>query len=245
MSVDIAGRHVVVTGGARGIGRAIADAFAAEGDRISLIDILGEELDTSAKQLGASFARLDVSDSTAVKAGIARLEAETGPVDVLLNVAGVMSRHTVEETDETEWDRVMGVNVKGVFNTSHAVIGGMRTRQRGTIINVGSLFARQAWAKRAAYCASKAAVTQFTRCLALEAAPDKVYAHVLSPGIMASEMTRPSLELEAFHQSFMTRVTSGHVGEPSRDIAGVAVFLASPAASYMTGEVVEVHGGYH
>ena len=238
-------RVVLVTGAARGIGAAIASAFARHGDTVCLADVLANEVTETAASLGGNGYELDVADADAFGDCVRRVEKEIGPIDVLINNAGVMSRSSVEETTEAEWDRVMGINAKGVFNGCHAVIPHMSRRRRGWIINIGSIWASHAWPNRSVYAASKAAVEQFTRCFALEAASHGVLVNAISPGIMASEMTKRIVEDEAFRKAFMTRVALGTIGQPIAHVSGLALYLTSPDAGYMSGEVVEVHGGYY
>ncbi|MHB8587952.1 MAG: SDR family NAD(P)-dependent oxidoreductase [Candidatus Dormibacteraceae bacterium] len=245
---DLSERHsrvVMVTGAARGIGRAIASRFVNNGDKVCATDILEDTLRETAAVIGAQSYPLDVTDGSAVKRCVRQIEADCGDIDVLVNNAGVMSRYSVEEMSEAEWDRVMDINAKGVFNCCHEVIPGMRLRGRGWIINIGSIWAAHAWPSRSVYAASKAAVEQFTRCFALEVAPDGILVNGISPGIMATEMTRRIVEDDVFRAAFMTKVALGSVGQPEEHIAGVALFLTSPAAGYMSGEVLEVHGGYY
>lgn len=239
------GRLVVVTGGARGIGRAIASAFLEHGDRVCLTDILSDQLAATASELGCVESPMDVADPNSVQENMVAIERNHGSIEVLVNNAGVMSRDSVEETSFAEWSRVVGVNLNGVFNCCHAVIPFMRSRGSGRIINLGSIWAGHAWPNRAAYSASKAAVEQFTRCFALEVAPYGVLVNAISPGIMATEMTRRVVDDQEFRAAFMTKVATGIVGDPKRHLAGLAVFLASDDAGYMSGEVVEVHGGYY
>ncbi len=238
-------RVVFVTGAARGIGRAIAAAFAEAGDLVVISDMLTDEVVATGRELSCPAYQLDVRDAASVARCAGDVDSTHGPIDVLVNNAGVMSRLSVEETGREEWDRVVDTNLGGVFNCSHAVVGGMRQRRRGWIINVGSIWAGHAWPNRAAYSASKAAVEQFTRCFALEVAPDGVLVNAISPGIMASDMTRRVVDDPAFRAAFMTKVALGTVGDPVAHLAGLAVFLTSAAAGYMSGEVVEVHGGYY
>jgi 3-oxoacyl-[acyl-carrier protein] reductase len=238
-------RTVLVTGGARGIGRAIAAAFVRAGELVIIGDILEDEARTTGSALGCLAYVLDVRSSTMVEQQITAIESEHGGIDVLVNNAGVMSRLSVAETPREEWDRIIDTNLDGVFTCCHAVIAGMLKRRRGWIINIGSIWSTHAWPNRAAYAASKAAIEQFTRCFALEVAPSGVLVNSISPGIMLSDMTKHVVDDEKFRASFMPRVSTGRVGDPDAHLADLAVFLASPAAGYMSGEVVEVHGGYY
>jgi len=218
-------RVVMVTGAARGIGRAIASAFARNGDTVCVTDILTDDLHRTAAELSARSYLLDVADGLAVHDQVRQIEQDRGTIDVLINNAGVMSRYSVADMSEAEWERVMDINAKGVFNCSHAVILGMRRRGRGWIVNIGSIWASHAWPNRSAYAASKAAVERFTRCLALEVAADGILVNAISPGIMASEMTRRIVEDEAFRAAFMPKVAL-RVGDPEQHIAGAFPYFA-------------------
>jgi 3-oxoacyl-[acyl-carrier protein] reductase len=235
----------MVTGAARGLGLAIASAFARNGDTLCLVDVLTDPLGATAAGLGARGYQCDVASGSQVRECVRRIEHDVGGIDVLVNNAGVMSRDSVEDMTEEEWDRVMNINAKGVFNCSHEVVRGMRERGGGWIINIGSIWAGHAWPNRSVYAASKAAVEQFTRCFALEVAANGILVNAISPGIMASDMTKRIVEDAAFRAAFMTKVALGTVGDPAQHIAGLALFLTSPDAGYMSGEVVQVHGGYY
>lgn len=237
-------RVVVVTGGARGIGRAIAEAFCREGNTVVVTDVLRSEAEKTAAEIGAVSYAMDVRQSREVQMQLRLIAEQCGPIDVLVNNAGVMSRTSVADTDEPEWERVIATNLSGVFNCSHAVIAAMCERRRGWIVNVGSIWAGHVWPNRAAYSASKAGVEQFTRVLAAEVADQGVRVNAVSPGIMASEMTAGVVEDGAFQATFMPRVATGRVGDPRKHLASLVMFLTTPAADYMSGEIVEVHGGY-
>lgn len=233
-------RVVLVTGAARGIGLSIARAFRDNGDAVVATDVAALPADE-----GFHACRLDVTSEAEVEATFAKVEAELGPVEVLVNNAGVMSRTAVSDTPVDEWDRVISTNLKSVFLCSRRALPAMAQAGAGVIINIGSIWATHAWPERAAYAASKAAVEQFTRCLALEVAPLGIRVNAISPGIMATSMTERVVDDPLFKASFMPRVALGTVGVPAEHLAGIAVFLASPAAGYMAGEVVEAHGGYY
>jgi NAD(P)-dependent dehydrogenase (short-subunit alcohol dehydrogenase family) len=243
--VSDSARVVVVTGAANGIGREVALGFHRDGDAVVAVDIDAAGLDILAAETSMQTRVLDVVDHTAVHRVFDAIGADHGPVNVLVNNAGVMARSSVVDTTEEEWDRVMAINVKGVFNCCHAAAPAMVKEERGWMINVGSIWAKHAWPERVVYSASKAAVEQFTRAFALEMAPHNVHVNAVSPGIMASAMTAGVVDDPDFRSRFMPRVALGEVGRPAEHLVDVIRFLASPGAAYMAGEVVGVLGGYH
>lgn len=239
------GRVVLVTGSGRGIGRATAEAFLAQGDAVVLTELDGELLAATAAELGCEGHRLDVRDWDAVHRVVDDVARRTGRIDVLVNNAGIMSRHAVVETDRSEWEAVLGTNLGGTFACCHAVLPHQRRHGAGCIVNVGSIWASHAWPNRAAYSASKAGVEQFTRALATEVGPEGIRVNAISPGLVATDMTAGVRTSQAFLDGFMTRTTTRTFADPREDVAALVVFLASDHARYMHGEVVELHGGYH
>lgn len=228
----------VVTGGAGGIGGAIADGLAARGDQVVVIDVTGRE--TAYPAVPA-----DVRDPVAIGAALDEIEQQHGPIGALVNCAGVMSRESALATSEQEWSRVVGINLTGTYVCSVEAARRMVPRSRGWILNIGSIWAQRVWPMRAAYSASKAGVEQFTRCLAIELASQGIHVNCISPGIMDTPFTAAVMRDEAFQQSFMSRVALHEAGDPRRDLVGLACWLTSEGSHYMIGEVLTSYGGYH
>jgi NAD(P)-dependent dehydrogenase (short-subunit alcohol dehydrogenase family) len=247
----LAGKSALITGGGTGIGQAIALAFAREGARVAVAGRRKEKLNETLhllQQVGCSALALecDVTKPTDTLRAVKAAEDAFGNVNVLVNNAGTLSVSTIENIAEEDWDRVMCTNIKGPFLMSRAALSAMRRAGGGSIINVGSVLGMVAIRDRAAYCASKGAVTMLTKAMALDHAHDNIRVNCLCPSIVESDMTRNLFaETEAGRQARESRLASiplGRFGKPA-DIAGLAVFLASEESSWMTGTVIPVDGG--
>lgn len=247
----LAGKSAVITGGGTGIGQAIALAFACEGAQVAIAGRRKEKLEETVRllqQAGCSALALecDVTKAADTKRFVKSAEDAFGKVNVLVNNAGALSVSTVETIAEDDWDQVMATNIKGPFLMSRAALPAMRRAGGGSVINVGSVLGIVAIRDRAAYCASKGAVSMLTRAMALDHAQDHIRVNCLCPSIVESDMTRNLFaETEAGRQARESRLASiplGRFGKPA-DIAGLAVFLASDESSWMTGTVIPVDGG--
>ena len=245
------GKSAVITGGATGIGQAIALAFAREGAQVAVAGRRKEKLEATLRLLqeaGCSALALecDVTKAEDTLRTVKAAEAAFGKVNVLVNNAGSLSVSRVENITEADWDRVMAANVKGPFLMCRAALPAMRRAGGGSVINVGSVLGIVAIRDRAAYCASKGAVTMLTKAMALDHAQDNIRVNCLCPSIVESDITRNLFaETEAGGQARESRLASiplGRFGKPA-DIAGLAVFLASEESSWMTGTVIPVDGG--
>lgn len=243
-----AGKVALVTGGVGGIGRAVADALASHGARVVAADLDGpERLDP--ERDGVQPLRLNVTQ----RADVARVTAETvnvlGRLDILVNVAGVVSMGNAEQLQEAEWDRVIDINLKGTFLCCQAAIAPMRHQGGGRIINLGSVIgknggnprpwidpAEQARASNVAYGVSKAGVHIMTAFLAKELAASGITVNAVAPGPVASAMTTQ------FPESLKSLIPAGRMGAAD-EIAAAVLFLASPQAGFITGEVLDVNGG--
>ena len=241
------GRVVVVSGAARGIGRAVAEGFVAGGDEVLGLDVL--EADDRHHLTNVV---CDVADEDAVAAAVGAALARHGRVDVLANVAGIVTVGPIEQTPWSEFRRVVDVNVGGVFNLCKAVIPSMKERGAGVIVNMGSVSGHVGQVDHAIYGATKAGVIALTRALAWELAPYRIRVVSLSPGSVDTAMLRSDCELEAartgktFDEVMAEREAeqaNGRWADPS-EIASVAVFLASDGASYVNGTDVLVDGGW-
>jgi NAD(P)-dependent dehydrogenase (short-subunit alcohol dehydrogenase family) len=247
----LAGKCVLITGGGTGIGQATALAFAREGAQVAVAGRRKNKLDETLRllqQAGCSALALecDVTIAANTERAVKTAEDAFGKVNVLVNNAGALSVSTVETIVEGDWDRVMATNVKGPFLMSRAALPAMRRAGGGSIINVGSVLGIVAIRDRAAYCASKGAVSMLTRAMALDHAHENIRVNCVCPSIVESDMTQNLFsETEAGRQARESRLASiplGRFGKPA-DIAGLAVFLASEESSWMTGAVIPVDGG--
>lgn len=244
-------RGVFVTGGTSGIGWSAASEFLAHGDRVVIGGRERGRVDASVASLGrkhpgasVSGVAVDVRDSSSVRRAFADAKTALGAIQVVVNSAGIFPRRSLAELDDDTWEDTISTNLSGVFRCCRAAAPLIQEAGGGSIVNVGSIWAKYTWPNRSAYAASKAAVEQFTRCIALELAPVGVRVNAVSPGIMRTAMTEHVLETPAFVNTFMPRVTSARVGEPTRELAGIIRFLTLDEAAYMYGEVVTVYGGY-
>jgi NAD(P)-dependent dehydrogenase (short-subunit alcohol dehydrogenase family) len=242
---------VIVTGGASGIGRAIATLFAREGAAVSIVDVNASAGQAVAGEIAAAggraiFVKADVSHGEDVRHAVQATLARFGRVDVLVNSAGIIRRASVTETSEEDWDRVMAVNVKSVYLLSREVVPVMAATGGGVIINVASGWGLVGGRRAAAYCASKGAVVQLTRAMALDHARDHIRVVCLCPGDTDTPMLRGEAEqLGEAEETFLAdaaRRPLGRVGQPD-DIAQAALYLASDAAAFVTGTTLVVDGG--
>ena len=247
----LAGKSAVITGGGTGIGQAIALAFAREGAQVAIAGRRKNKLEETLRlmqEAGCSALALecDVTKAADTERAVKSAEAAFGKVDVLVNNAGALSVSTVESIAEDDWDRVMATNIKGPYLMSRAALPAMRRAGGGSIINVGSVLGIVAIRDRAAYCASKGAVSMLTRAMALDHARDNIRVNCVCPSIVESDMTQNLFaETEAGRKARDNRLATiplGRFGKPT-DIAGLAVFLASEESSWMTGTVIPVDGG--
>lgn len=240
----------VITGGARGIGLRTAFAFAAHGGRLVLLDRDAAALGEAREQLAAAgfdvaVLEVDVTQSGDVDGAAAWVSDEFGGAEVLLNSAGIAQLHTALDVSQDDWAHVMNVNLNGMFYACRAFGKSMVRRQTGSIVNMGSMSGtivnRPQFA--ASYMASKGAVHQLTRALAVEWAKAGVRVNALAPGYVATDMTLAMRARPDLFETWMDMTPMGRCAEPD-EIAAVAVFLASSASSYLTGAIVPVDGGY-
>ncbi len=252
MKVDLIGRVALVTGAAAGIGRSIALALAKNGARIAVNDIkTAERTCEEIREQGgeARFYQADVSDVDAVNAMVAAVEREMCPIDVLVNNAGVnigTNRVPTDQFPDEEWHRIIRVDLDGVFYCSRAVSAAMIKRRKGAIINIGSAFGVVPARLQCAYTAAKAGVLNFTKSHALEVGQYGVRVNAIAPGSILTEGTRSLFynpESKQKSDSLISHIPLGRPGEPD-DIAAAALFLASDDASYVTGHVLVVDGGW-
>ena len=244
--MDFQGKVVVVTGGASGMGEATAREFARSGAHVVIVDRNQERAPQIASEIDAGAQVGDVSDSAFCNAVVADTLARYGRLDVLVNAAGIIVRASGEETSDEQWQRIMAVNVSGTFFMCRAAIKAMKPQGSGAIVNFGSIWGELGAAGVAAYCASKGAVHNLTRALALDHARDGIRINAVCPG----EVNTPMLQSERKEpvtpellQRLAETVPMGRLADP-REIAQVVLFLASSKASYMTGSLVLVDAGF-
>ncbi len=245
-------RGVFVTGATSGIGWAVASEFLKHGERVVIGGRQRGRVDAAADSLrkkhhggDVSGVTIDVRDRRSVPAAFAEARAQLGAVNVVVNSAGIFPRLSLADLDEDTWEDTISTNLTGIYRCCRAALPLLTEAGGGSIVNVGSIWARHVWPNRSAYAASKAGAEQFTRAIALELAPKGIRVNAVSPGIMRTAMTEGVLESAAFVDSFMPRVTSARVGDPETELAGIVRFLTLDEAAYMYGEVVTVYGGYY
>jgi len=244
------GRRALVTGGARGLGRVMAEALAEAGADVSIASRTRDACQAAADEIARATGRRTAAfavDLAGSGPDVARFAAEVegsfGPVDILVNNAGVNVRGASDELAEADWDAVIATNLKGPFLLARALGPRMCERGWGRVINLGSILSVVALPGRAPYCASKAGVLNLTRVLALEWASRGVTANAICPGPFATDMNRQLLSDPVRYKAFIEKIPMGRWGE-LQDIAGAAVFLASDASSFVTGSALFVDGGW-
>jgi 3-oxoacyl-[acyl-carrier protein] reductase len=244
----LAGRVTVITGGAQGIGAACAERFAREGAPVALWDTDAARAETLAATLRASGAPAialvcDVSKAVDVQAALAATLSAFGRIDVLVNNAGIFKAAEFLDVTEADWDAVIAVNLKGHFLVGQACARVMAAQGAGAIVNMSSVNGVMAIPTIASYNASKGAIDQLTRAMSLALAGKGVRVNAVAPGTIATELAAQAvLTSEAAKSRILSRTPLGRLGEPE-EIADLVAFLASDAASYLTGQIVYADGG--
>ncbi|TCP50746.1 3-oxoacyl-[acyl-carrier protein] reductase [Tamaricihabitans halophyticus] len=237
-------RTAVITGGAQGIGYAIAELYVAEGARVVLGDLDGAAAEQAAQRLGgparARGIRCDVTDGADVDALLAAAAEAFSPVDVLVNNAGITRDATMRTMTEEQFDQVIDVHLKGSWNGTRKAASIMRERKRGAIVNISSLSGKVGMVGQTNYSAAKAGIIGLTKAAAKELAHHGVRVNAIQPGLIRSAMTE-AMPARAWEQK-MSEIPMGRAGEVA-EVASVALFLASDMSSYQTGTVLEVTGG--
>jgi 3-oxoacyl-[acyl-carrier protein] reductase len=243
MSGELEGKVAVVTGGSRGIGRAIAGALAEAGARIAVVARDAQRASDAAAELPggphAGFA-CDVADPAAVNATLASVESQLGPVDILVNNAGITRDNLLMRMKDEEFDEVIAANLKGAFNFTRAVSRGMMKRRDGSILNITSVVGLMGNAGQVNYAASKAGLIGLTKSVARELASRNVRCNAIAPGFITTDMTGQLSEAQI--DQLRAQIPLGGLGNPA-DVAAAARFLVGPGARYITGQVLAVDGG--
>ena len=246
---NLAGRTALITGGSKGLGLAMAAGLASAGADVMLVSRHLDEAEAAAASLARDFGRkaighaADVTAPEAVDAMLATAVRELGKVDILINSAGINIRGPIVELTPGQFDQVMDVNVKGTWLCCRAAIPGMRERKWGRIINLASALGLVGLAGRTPYTASKGAVVQMTRTVALETASDGITANAICPGPFLTEMNLAIADTED-GRKFVVGATALKRWARLEEIQGAAIYLASEAASYVTGTTLAVDGGW-
>lgn len=243
MTIDLSGKVALVTGGSRGIGKAVASRLAGAGARVALVDVVDpKQVEAAAREIGggAIAVRANVVDADDVGAAVSQIEEQLGPIDVLVNNAGITRDGLLIRMTEEAWSAVLDVNLKGVFNMTKAVTRGMMKRRGGRVVNIASVVGITGNAGQANYAASKAGVIGFTKSVAKELAARNVLVNAVAPGFIDTDMTRALPE--AARETLRKLIPLGRLGA-AEDVANAVLFLSSDLASYMTGQVVVVDGG--
>jgi NAD(P)-dependent dehydrogenase (short-subunit alcohol dehydrogenase family) len=243
----LGGRVALVTGASRGIGRAIALALGAAGAAIACAARSIDQVEAAAAAIraggGAARAfRLDVTRTEDVAATVRAVEEALGPIDVLVNNAGItFERKTLELTDE-EWERMLATNLTSMFRCARAVAPSMIARGGGRIINLGSMWGRMGVPRYTAYCVSKAGVDALTRCLAVEWARHGIRVNSLAPGYIRTDFSTEVMADERTRNLILSKIPMRRLGEPE-EVGPLAVYLASPASEFLTGQTIYLDGG--
>ncbi|MGW1176463.1 SDR family NAD(P)-dependent oxidoreductase [Kitasatospora sp. NPDC002543] len=243
--IDLHGKRAIVTGAASGIGRATAALLAELGAAVVLLDLDADRGERAAKEIGATYVRCDVSRRADCEHAVATAVGRHGGVDVLFNNAGIIRRSTVTEITDEDWDLVMAVNVRSIMLLSGLVVPLMAANGGGSIVNTGSGWGIKGGGRAISYCASKGAVVNMTRAMAIDHGPDNIRVNCVCPGdtdtgMLAEEARQLGENPAAFYTDAADRPL-GRIGQP-RDIAQTVAFLASDAAAFVSGAVIAVDG---
>ena len=247
-SFDLSGRVALVTGGGSGLGLAMAEGLAAAGARVVLVGRDARKLEGARDGIrraggAAEIAACDLLDRAAIRPLAEAVEREHGPVDILVNNAGIQQRAPITEFPADGWDRMIATHLSAPFFLAQALVGGMIERRRGKVINTLSLTSELGRPTIVPYTAAKGGLKMLTRGLAVELGPHNVQVNGIGPGYFRTEMNTPLIENPDFDAWVKRRTPACRWGEPD-ELAGAAVFLASPASDYVTGQVIYVDGGF-
>ncbi|KUI28996.1 SDR family NAD(P)-dependent oxidoreductase [Mycobacterium sp. GA-2829] len=240
----------IVTGGAQGLGLAIAEALAARGTRVAIFDLAGDRIAAEVARLRdeggtVNGYTVDVSDRRQVRAAVEQVRADLGPVLILVNNAGIEQFGKFAEITDEQWDRVMAVNLRGPFICTQEVLPDMVDAAWGRIVNISSSSAQGGQSRMAAYVSSKAGVIGFTKALALELGPKGITVNTIPPGMVVTPMLEKAIEEGRFTASLdhFAKITPVRRAGRPEDIANAAIFLCQDESSYVTGQIIGVNGG--
>lgn len=245
------GKIALITGGARGIGRAICEAYAAEGAKVAIADVLVNEAQDTAAAVGGLALKMDLTDLASITNGVNAVKEKWGGIDILVNAAGIFNMASIDRITHEDYRRQFDINVGGTIFAIQAVAPLMKARGAGTIINFSSQAGRRGEANVTLYCATKAAVISTTQSMAKELAADNIRVNAIAPGVIATEMwdivdaqfaEYENKPLGQKKKEVGNAVPLGRMGDPE-EVADPCVFLASDEARYITGQTLNVDGG--
>lgn len=247
---DLTGKNAIVIGGSRGLGYGMATGLSLAGARVLLVSRNSKALEAAQKEMhkqtgGEVLTRvLDICSVEGIRQFVAESAGRLGQIDILINSAGLNIRKTALDFEEEDWDRVQNVQLKYVFFMAQAVARQMVEKQiPGKIINIASLNSVLGLKNMVSYCAAKGGISQMTKAMANELAPHGICVNAIGPGYFETEMTKPLFQKPEYVKMFRERIPMNRTGLPE-DLMGAAVFLASSASNYMTGQILYVDGGW-